>query len=410
MLGWEYAPIKSGGLGVACRGITEGLNGEDVDVTFVMPAAFHGGGAEMDLERVKVVSRKLKHVKIFSPSHSLNNPYNREEILQSMPEVNFEKGKKSLYGADFFQEIEKFTAEAIALGKVHDHDVIHAHDWMTFEAAAQVKANSGKPFVAHVHATEIDRTGGQPHDYIFEKEKRGLEQADHIIVVSFYTKKILEQFYGIPGDKISVVHNAAKVEVEDYDGKNLQMAKNPLAIKDKVVLFLGRVTLQKGPEYFVEMAKKVLEKRNGVKFIIAGTGDMMPKIVHLIAESGLSDKILLTGYLTGEPLNRALYHADLYVMPSVSEPFGISALEAVEFGTPVLISKTSGAREVIHNSLRAEFWDIEKMANQAIAILDYPVLGKTLVEESQKETKFLTWKQQAKKIREVYQSLILQHA
>jgi glycosyltransferase involved in cell wall biosynthesis len=160
----------------------------------------------------------------------------------------------------------------------------------------------------------------------------------------------------------------------------------------------------------VEMAKKVLEKRSGVKFVIAGTGDMMPKVVQLIAESGLSDKILLTGYLSGEPLNRALYHANLYVMPSVSEPFGISALEAVEFGTPVLMSKSSGAAEVIHNSLRSEFWDIEKMANQVIAILDFPVLGETLVRESQKETKFLTWKQQAKKIRDVYQSLIPDHA
>ncbi|MBD3270407.1 glycosyltransferase [Candidatus Peregrinibacteria bacterium] len=408
MLGWEFAPIKSGGLGVACRGIAEGLECEGVDVVFALPSYLNPNEDKQD-GRIKIVSKRMKKYLIPVDEKIVEGPYlgsNVGATAKKFMEIEVKPGQKinhkNMYGPMFWKEIAKFSEEAKALATENPHDIIHVHDWMTYQAGAKVKEVSGKPLIAHVHATEMDRTGGNPNEYIYQLEKQGYIDADHIIVVSEHTKRVLELFYDIPGTKISVVHNA---HIKKEDDHRFEFDEDHFSRRDKIVLFLGRVTLQKGPEYFVEVAKKVLSKRKDVKFVLAGHGDMMPKIINMIIDNGLQENIFCAGFLSGNDLERAFYHSKLYVMPSVSEPFGISALEAVEFGTPVLMSKTSGAVEVVRNSLRADFWDIEKMANQVIAIIDYPVLGKTLVRYAKHETKYLTWHQQSKKIHKIYQDI-----
>jgi len=404
MLGWEFAPIKSGGLGVACRGIADGLQRDGVEVVFVLPSYLNGDTDTIE-GNMKIVSKRFKNLRIKVNKKLLYSPYQGCEMSQAR-ELNWTKipGRKTasqIYGKEFWLEIAKFAEEAKALAKEHQHDVIHVHDWMTYQAGEKVKEISGKPLIAHVHATEMDRTGGHPNQMIFDIEKNGYEKADHIIVVSGLTKKILEKYYQIPGDKISVVHNA--VYVQEHERRNV--AEKHFKKNDKVVLFLGRVTVQKGPEYFVDMARQVLSKRNDVKFVIAGNGDMMPQIINRIIGYGLQEKIICAGFLNGGDVERAFYHANLYVMPSVSEPFGLSALEAVEFKTPVLMSKSSGVSEVIRNCLFVDFWDVNKMASQVMAVLDYPVLGKTMVSNATHEARFLTWHKQAQKIRKIYHQL-----
>ncbi len=405
MLGWEFAPIKSGGLGVACRGIARGLNKTGVEICFVMPSYINSEDWEMGNTRL-VSKRGIKIKKIMISNEVLSAAYgsgsfNWEQIVREKMNSN-EKGSKKIYGRGFWKELDRYTEEAIAMALENDHDIIHAHDWMTYKAGEEVKKITGKPLVVHVHATEMDRTAGHPNPEIYAREKRGLFFSDRVIVVSDWTKQVLVRYYGIDPHKIEVVHNAVFVEQEERDGKRTQY----ISTENKIVLFLGRVTIQKGPEQFVKIAQRVLEKYHKVKFVLAGSGDMLPHIIDMIVDMGLQNDILCAGFLTGDSLDRALYSSNVYVMPSVSEPFGLSALEAVEYGVPVVMSKTSGAAEVLHNSFQAEFWDVDKMANEVIALLKYPEVGELMVEQARKEIKYLTWHEQAKKIKEIYDNIL----
>jgi glycosyltransferase involved in cell wall biosynthesis len=308
------------------------------------------------------------------------------------------EGVKLLYGKNIYEEVRRLSMAAREIALTEDFDVIHCHDWMTFPAGIEAKKASGKPLVVHVHATEFDRTGGNStNQYVYDIERSGMEFADRIAAVSYFTKQKIMEHYGIPGDKISVVHNAVDFgDMKKFDIKN----------QDKVVLFLGRLTLQKGPDYFIEAAKKVLDFDPDVKFIIAGTGDMEARMIDRVAQLGIGNKVLFSGFLSGKDVDKAYQAADLYVMPSVSEPFGITPLEALRNGVPVIISKQSGVSEVLKNALKIDFWDIDEMANKMITVLNYRSLHKDLTHHGSMEVQSFSWNVPAEKCIEIYNLVI----
>jgi len=248
----------------------------------------------------------------------------------------------------------------------------------------------------HVHATEVDRSGESSNQQVFDLERRGMHHADRVIAVSHYTKKMLKKHYGVPEWKIDVVHNAVDFDVTHY------RKDHHLDRQDKIVLFLGRMTMQKGPDYFLKMAKKVLKHMEHVKFVMAGNGDMMERVIEMALGLGIERNVLFSGFLKGKEVERAYSEADLYVMPSVSEPFGIAPLEAIRHGTPVLMSKQAGVNEVIKSALKVDFWDVDEMASKVIAALSYPALNHTLRQHSTHELNRLSWQEQAGHIAKVY--------
>ena len=393
MFGWEFPPINSGGLGVACHGIVEGLIGNGQHVFLVLPKVM----PEMQMFDSKAFKLFAAHesggsVQAMNIPSGLYSPYANMESYRKFMEKMKGKGIENLYGEDLFEEVYRYAAKASMHAKDVPHDIIHTHDWLTAEAGIQAKNISDKPHVMHVHATELDRSGDNPNQHVYDMERRGMEHSDRIIAVSDRTKQMLMKHYGVPEFKIDVVHNAVQPNFSIYH-KTHHINKT-----DKIVLFLGRMTMQKGPDYFLKMAKKVLEKRKGVKFVMAGDGDMMQQIVKMAVDLGIERNVLFAGFLRGDEIERTYSAADLYVMPSVSEPFGLTPLEAIRNGAPVLISRQSGVSEVIKNALRVDFWDIDEMTNKVIAVLDYPELHSTLKEHGAKEVERMSWLEQAKHI------------
>lgn len=289
------------------------------------------------------------------------------------------------YGFDLVGDSERYARLVVSLTRRDEFDVIHAHDWLTFPAGVMLSRVSGKPLLVHVHSTEFDRAGNNVNQRVYEIERLGMHAADRVLAVSQLTKSICERRYGVPGDKIDVVYNGIERENQQpVSGSEIQKS-------DKIVLFLGRITMQKGPEYFIAAAKRVLEKVKDVKFVIAGSGDMALRMVELAANMGIGHKVLFTGFLRGKDVERIYQMADCYVMPSVSEPFGLAALEAISHDVPVIVSKTSGVSEVLSHVLKVDFWDIDEMANKIIAVLRHPPLGATLREHGSFELQRLTW-------------------
>src|SRR3989338_283671 len=383
MFGWEFPPHSSGGLGTACYGLTKAMSRQGIEITFVLPY-----DVDTEEEFLRLISPNLKIKRI----HSALRPYLTSESYSSAAR----KGRKSMpaiYGASLFEEVYRYGEEARKIAEIEDFDIIHCHDWMTFKAGINAKAVKGKPLVVQGHSTEVDRTGGHGvNQYVYDLEKEGMEKADAVIAVSNYTKKMIVKHYGINPGKIFVVHNAVERRNGAFRIKS----------EDKIVLFLGRITLQKGPEYFLYAAKKVLEKDPNVKFIVAGKGDMERFIISKAAELGIGMNVLFAGFLKGDDIYRAYSRADLYVMPSVSEPFGITALEAINAGTPVLISKQSGVSEVIKHCLVADFWDINDLANKILAVLKYGALHRTLKEHGYMELNKISWDDSARKCIDIY--------
>jgi glycogen(starch) synthase len=402
MFGWEFPPIQSGGLGVACHGIVEGLIGNGHSVYLVLPKTT----PEMQMFdsnsfRVMAAHESGGIVKMAKVASGLYSPYaTAESYLEWLKKTPNGDEPDIIYGANIFDEVYRYAAQAAMHAEKVPHDIIHTHDWLTAEAGIQAKKISGQPHVMHVHATEFDRSGDNPNQRVYDMERRGMEKSDRVIAVSEFTKKLIMKHYGIKDWKIDVVHNAVQPSFGAYH-KTHHINKT-----DKVVLFLGRMTMQKGPDYFLRMAKRILEKIKRVKFVMAGDGDMMKQIIRMTTELGIEKNVLFSGFLKGDEISRAYAMADLYVMPSVSEPFGITPLEAIKHGAPVLMSKQSGVSEVIKNALRVDFWDIDEMANKAIAVLEYPPLANTLRQQSSKEVERLTWKGQAKRIAETYKKTL----
>jgi glycosyltransferase involved in cell wall biosynthesis len=304
---------------------------------------------------------------------------------------------KAHYGNDVFEQVHRFEKSATEIASTEDFNIIHAHDWMTFPAAISSAKLTGKPSVVHIHSTEFDRSGEHVNQAIYDIERYGMHNADKIVAVSNYTKNIVVNRYGISPDKVEVVHNG----VEDDGIKRALVDK-----RDKVVLYLGRITFQKGPDYFVAAAKKVLEHMSNVKFVMAGDGDMTKRMIEYAAYLGIGHKVFFTKFLRGNDVKRVYQMADLYVMPSVSEPFGIAALEAMKNNVPILISKQSGVAETLKNALKVDFWDVTEMANKMTAVLKYQPLRQMLAENGYNEAGTFRWDKSAVKLNEIYKQVL----
>ena len=390
MFGWEFPPLSSGGLGTACYGLTKSLSKKGVEITFVLPYS-----GDIDADFLKIIP--AGNVKIRNISSFLQPYMSSQEYKKSLGK----KPQPKIYGSTLFEEVARYTLAAEKIAEEEDFDIIHCHDWMTFGAGIRAKKKKGKPLVLHVHATEHDRTGGhQVNQHVYDLERHGIHKADKVIAVSNFTKTKIMDHYGLPSEKIRVVHNAVDFSQHYYD-EDFGIKKT-----DRIVLFLGRITLQKGPDYFVHAAKKVLGHEKNVKFVIAGSGDMEPFIIEKAAELGIADKVLFAGFLNQDDVERAYKMADIYVMPSVSEPFGITALEAMKYKTPSIVSKQSGVSEVIRHCLKVDFWDVDEMSGKIIALLRYKPLHETLKEDGYFEVKRFSWDTPAEKCIQVYNELI----
>ncbi|WP_319228987.1 glycosyltransferase [Draconibacterium orientale] len=422
MFGWEFPPNISGGLGTACYGIVSGFSAcRDVHVTFVIPKAYGNEQSEnvqlISAENIPVGSeifRTLssgaisfvdvpsKLVPYLTPE-SFSEKYQFHSEKKELSEV-VKKGTKiafsGKYGPNLFDEINKYAIVAKTIAQENQFDLIHAHDWLTFPAAVAAKKNSGKPLVIHVHSTDFDRSGGAINPAIFAIEKQGMDEADQIITVSNLTKKRLVDQYQIPSKKITTVYNA--IEPETNSICTLKKQKH----KEKIVTFLGRITIQKGPEYFVDVARMVIGRMKNVHFVMAGSGELRDKIVELCVRHGISDRFHFTGFLKGIEVTRMLRKSDLFIMPSVSEPFGIVPLEAMQANVPIIISRQSGVAELIKNAVKTDFWDVHAMADAVHAILKYKKLAKTLTLEGKTEVDNLNWENSAREIRQVYMNTL----
>jgi len=387
MFGWEFPPFSSGGLGTHCYGLTKALHQKGVDVTFVMPKI----GKDFKHNFIRIIhAEEGKFIEIASNL----TPYMPSfDVKYSPPE-----GKGGhLYGMDFFQRVGRYTQMAARAVRDEPCDVIHCHDWMTFMAGIKVKEEKHKPLVVTVHSTEFDRSPLNPNPWITHVEWQGMYAADRIITVSEYMKRRLVEKYSVPEAKITVVYNAV-------DAEALRGPKVRFGLDEKVVLFLGRMTMQKGPDYFLRAARKVVDKEKGTRFVMVGTGHMLPELINQSIQLGLSDKVLFTGY--ADSVEEYYRMADVYVMPSVSEPFGIAALEAMAAGAPVIISKQSGVSEVVRHCMKVDFWDIDEMANKIIGILRYKQLKYEMERNGTMEAGRINWLSTAEKTAAVYLGLL----
>jgi glycosyltransferase involved in cell wall biosynthesis len=396
MFGWEFPPHNSGGLGNACYGLSRALSRSHIDVIFVLPKKLEG----FDHSFLKMVFANVRNVTLRSV-HSLLIPYinteTYEEYLRTAPE-------KEVYGLNLFDEVRRYGLQAKKIAAEEEFDVIHAHDWLSFRAGIESKKISGKPLIVHVHATEFDRTAGHPNQYIYDAEKEGMEAADCVITVSQHTKNVVLEHYGISADKVMVVHNG--IDYSEHK-KPLSPALEHLKLAGKkIVLFLGRITIQKGPDYFLKAAKQVLRYEPNAVFVISGSGDMEHQMIRMASEMGLSEHVVFAGWLRGDDVPRLYRAADLFIMPSVSEPFGLTALEAAANGTPVLVSKQSGAAEVMQNALKSDFWDTDDMTDKIVGVLHSRGLHNTLAENAAHDVEQVTWESAAGKCSVLYKDLI----
>lgn len=420
MFGWEFPPHISGGLGTACYGLTKGLALNGVKVTFVMPKAsgdedttyvkiVNGSDVEVDPRTAEYFlrSEQTSYIQVNSkliPYVGLDDYYNVVNQIESgvFGNTSGEKRKyifSGKYGTNLMQEVNQYANIAAEIAKNEDFDLIHAHDWLTYRAGIAAKRATGKPLVVHMHATEFDRSGETNYnEIVYGMEKEGMMAADAVCAVSDLTRNIVINKYGIPAEKVFTLHNA----VEPNDKK----VERQKFVSEKIVTFLGRVTYQKGPDYFVETAKRVLEKDPNVRFVLAGDGDMMPHIIQRVAELGISDRFHFTGFLRGDDINKMFGMSDVYVMPSISEPFGISPLEAMRAKVPVVISKQSGVSEVLTHAIKVDFWDIDATADAIYGLLHYPALSKLFAEEGAAEVDRLKWEYVAKKLVKIYEKTL----
>ncbi len=392
MLGWEFPPFSSGGLGTHCYNITRALSKRGVDVTFVMP----GSSDDVHSDFVRIISAgKQKLIKV---GVSLK-PY-----LPSLPITaarNSRVSNDKVYGYGFFEDVRRYTEMASQAVRDVDCDVIHCHDWMTFPAGIRAKEEKEKPLVVTVHSTEFDRSGSLcPNPWISDIEWKGMYHADRVITVSRYMKNQIMERYGVPGDKIEVVHNS--IDMGRYSKRKIRFG-----LDEKIVLFLGRLTLQKGPDYFLRAAKRVLDNYKSVRFIVVGTGDMLPQLIDSSINMGISNRVIFTGFQ--EEIDDYYRMADLYVMPSVSEPFGITALEAMASETPVIVSRQSGVSEVVNHKLSVDFWDVDELASKMLGTLRYECVRREMGSNGHREVSRMSWLDVADRTMEVYSETMKCH-
>jgi len=459
MLGWEFPPYIAGGLGVACHGLTRALDRLGHHVLFILPrpvergtvaqvtrmspeAVEAAGGAAMALVELPegVATGEFKNASFRAVPATIASPYGSGDEagrvggesapaaapaawspessgmgafsgpgaeslaridrpwqgLGAVATVPVQRGGAH-YSGDMLGDTDRYTRMVVSLARFDQFDVVHAHDWMTFPAGIALSRVTGRPLVVHVHSTEFDRSGENINDTLYQIERRGMHAADRVIAVSEYTKSICVGRYGVAPSKVDVVYNGVD------NGEGVQPPPGvQIESQDRIVLFLGRITMQKGPEYFIAAAKRVLEKVENVKFVVAGSGDMARRMIELAAQFGIGHKVLFTGFLRGRDVQRVFQMADCYVMPSVSEPFGIAALEAIQHDVPVIISKQSGVSEVLTHVLKVDFWDTDEMANKIVAVLRHPPLSATMRAHGAFELRRLTWDGAGEKCVRVY--------
>lgn len=424
MIGWEYPPHIAGGLGIACRGISRALVRRGHRVRFLMPRLFGDEATESGIELVDIKS-----------SLDLLTPEEREEL----EEIRRRKGRvrpahyfftyrssdyqpphgipwrdprwplesggsenapilEGGYGEYLYREIHDYARIAAMLATKFECDLIHVHDWMTFPAGLAAAAAVRRPLICHVHATEFDRCGPGINQAVYDLEREAFHACPQVIAVSEYTRNILVERYGVAADKISVVYNG--VDLDEIEGPRSEEDERP--IRDKIVLFLGRMTLQKGPDYFIRAAQLVIEKNKRVRFVMAGVGDMYYRMIELAAELGIGGHFHYTGALDRSEVRRIYRMSDLYIMPSVSEPFGITPLEAISHGVPVILSRQSGVSEVLHGCEKVDFWNVDELASRILSLLENSEYARTMRDEALRELKEITWDHSARRLEEVY--------
>lgn len=425
MFGWEFPPHIAGGLGTACYGIVKGLAHNGVETMFVMPSAsgdedksaadiINASDVPVEitdtmnvddfLDKVQFVHIGTNMVPYLDPEefHTLVEEDRKRQVRDFTVNYGHTYKFSGKYGSNLMEEVARYAMVGGTIAMTHkdEFDVIHAHDWLTYNAGIAAKRLSGKPLVVHVHATSFDRSSDNNIDTrVYEIEKCGMEAADKVITVSDLTRNIVITKYGIDPAKVVTVHNAV-----DFSGRS--EVKVEKGVKDKVVTFLGRITFQKGPEYFIEAAAKVLKRCDNVRFVMAGSGDMMNRSIRQVARLGISERFHFTGFLRGNEVQKMFALSDVYVMPSVSEPFGISPLEAMRSGVPSVISRQSGAAEVLKYAFKVDFWNVDAMADEIYALLQYPALSQFASKFGYDEVNTLKWNNAAAKIKSVYESVV----
>lgn len=433
MLGWEFPPYMSGGLGTACYNLTKNLSRLGEHIVFVIPQLkahkrikiaegldITGvSGAVVPEGHMETIAKTAEsawgnHLSLH-PVDSLLRPYETDEeyayaldAVQQHPSSDFYKKTgtnvielSGTYGQNLLDEVYRYAIAVAESTQKENFDLIHAHDWMTYPAGMLLKKLTGKPLVVHAHALEVDRSGFHKNHDVAHLEWAGMNAADKIIAVSHYTKSAIMREYGIADEKIAVAHNAVP---KDAAFQHYKIP--PLLHDEKRVLFMGRVTFQKGPDYFVEAAKLVLDVMANVRFIMAGSGDMLTRMIRRVAELRMGQHFNFTGFLKGEDVDRMYAMSDLYVMPSVTEPFGITPLEAMMHEVPVIIAKQSGVREVLPRALCVDFWDVKEMANKICSVLAYPTLAQSIVSHCQEELQSIRWENTARVVQEIYHQVI----
>lgn len=421
MLGWEFPPLISGGLAVATYGLVKELSKHHSLILFIPKAG------QSDLEAVqiiglnKITSQRLEEERIrnnlsfpntelqevplaLSPYHEVNQALHDQDVwsrlrqggqfLETILEI-FDN--PTAYGWDIIHKVHLYATLVTELAADKQVDLIHAHDWVTYPAGVMLKQRFKVPLILHVHSLETDRAGQSCKNEIYQLEKAGLQQADQIIAVSEYTRQQLILHYGIEPNRIAVIHNGVEPILTQRVRKN---------IKEKIVLFLGRITHQKGPYALIETAAKVIKKNPHVKFVVAGTGDQFAYALESAAYRQLGKHFIFTGFQPRDRVEQLLGMADVYFMPSVSEPFGLTALEAAQYKVPSVLSNQSGVAEVIRAALKADFWDTDKFAHYILALLRYPVLGNVLANRAAEEVQAITWAAAAEKISTIYRQAL----
>lgn len=414
-LGWEFPPLYAGGLGPACHGLTKALS-QYADVSVILPKsdqAFKMNNVEIiglnHHYRMRESTGQVAYKNMQTVETSLTSvyPVGNTFALSEMRRPDFTWDAKSelfnendLYGKNIMKKVEAFSQGVCELGRKENFDVIHAHDWITFPAAVKLKKLTRKPLVVHVHSLETDRVDIHSRNAVYAIEKMGMEQANYILPVSGFTRSNIMEHYHIHKNKIVPVYNGYD---SDFSFHGTQ--KEPKE-KTRNILFLGRITAQKGPDYLVETVSKLLKRMSNVKVYVAGTGDLLPHLEWRVEQLGMRDKFVFTGFLNKNQVKDLLARTDAYIMPSVSEPFGLSAIEAAQFNIPCILSRQSGAAEVMPHTLQADYWDTDKMAGYLYAALNYKGLSDTLTGKSRTVIPSINWDRAAIKVMTVYRMLM----
>lgn len=417
MFGWEFPPHILGGLGTASYGLTKGMAlQEDMDITFCIPKPWGDEDKSflkiIGMNNTPVVWRNVNWEYVNNRLGSSMNPqlyYDLRDHIYADFNYLYTNDLGCIefsgrYPDNLYEEINNYSIVAGVVARQQQFDIIHSHDWLTYPAGIHAKQVTGKPLVIHVHATDFDRSRGNVNPTVYAIEKNGMDQADHIMCVSELTRQtVIDKYFQDPR-KVTTVHNAVSPLSQEI--MDIVPKKNP---KEKVVTFLGRITMQKGPEYFVEAASMVLKRTRNIRFVMAGNGDMMNEMIRLVAERGIADRFHFPGFMKGNQVYEVLKASDVYIMPSVSEPFGISPLEAMQCSVPTIISKQSGCAEILDKCIKTDYWDIQAMADAIYSICTYQSLYEYLRDEGKKEVDQIKWENVGYKVRSIYDEVLKQY-